>query len=113
MTTTDDRTQAKRIEHLREEEARRDEASLRFLLSDEKGRWFLSRIMERAHLHEVASGDIHQILLFEGERRVGVELYQNLRTLASLDESGKCYEELQKAEREYGAFLARYNRKER
>lgn len=114
MTTTDDRTQARRIEHLREEEARRDEASLRYLLSDEKGRWFLSRMMERAHVHEVASGDIHQILLFEGERRVGCELYNNLRTLCSLDESGKCYEELQKGEREYGAFLARYqNRKER
>lgn len=110
--TTDDRNQAKRIEHLREEEARRDEASLRYLLADERGRWFLSRMMERSHVHEVPAGDIHQILMFEGERRVGVELYNNLRMLAALDESTKCAEEMQQAEREYNAFLARYKRKE-
>jgi len=110
MTT--DAAQAKRIEHLREEEARRDEAALRYLLADERGRWFLSRMMERSHVYESPAGDIHQILMFEGERRVGVEIYNNLRMLAALDESTKCAEELQMAEREYQAFLARYKRKE-
>ena len=108
--TTADKDQARRREHLREEEARRDEASLRYLLSDERGRWFLSRMLERTHIHSMAGGDINQLLLFEGERRVGVELYDNLRMLAALDETGTCYEEIHKAEREYGAFLARYRK---
>jgi len=110
--TTADRTQAQRVDHLREEEARRDEAALRFMLSDERGRWFISRMLERCHVYSMAGGDMSQILLFEGERRVGVELYDNLRILAGLDDSGKCYEEIHKGEREYGAFLARYKRKE-
>lgn len=110
--TTADKIQAHRVEHLREEEARRDEAALRYLLSDERGRWFISRMLERCHVYGLAGGDMSQILLFEGERRVGVELHDNLRMLAALDETGQCYENIHKGEREYGAFLARYKRKE-
>lgn len=106
MTTN--RQQAKRNEHLREEEARRDEAALRYLLSDERGRWFLSRMMERCNIYGAASGDIHQMLIFEGGRRVGVELHDNLRMLAEFDETGQCLDQIQIAEREYDAFLARY-----
>lgn len=106
MTT--DQLQAKRNDHLREEEARRDEAALRYLLSDERGRWFLSRMMERCNIYGIANGDIHQILMFEGGRRVGVELHDNLRMLAELDETGQCLKQIQIAEMEYGHFLARY-----
>lgn len=107
---TADQERAKRNEHLREEEARRDEAALRYLLSDERGRWFLSRMMERTGLYSVASGDIHQQLIFEGGRRVGLELHDNLRMLAVLDETGECLRHIHTAEREYGAFLARYGK---
>lgn len=107
-----EKQEAKRIEHLREEEARRDEAALRFLLSDERGRWFLSRMMERCNVHSIATGDVHQILMFEGARRVGVELYDNLRMLVGIDESGECLEKIHIAEMEYGRFMARYKKGE-
>lgn len=109
MTT--DEQQAKRIENLREEEMRRDEAALRYLIGDERGRWFLSRMLERCHVFSMAPGDASRILIFEGERNVGVELYSNLRMLAAIDETGQSLMNLQTAEREYGAFLARYERK--
>lgn len=107
---TADKEKAKKIEHLRGEEARRDEAALRYLLSDERGRWFLSRMMERTGIYSVAIGDIHQQLIFEGGRRVGMELHNNLRMLAALDETGECLRHIHTAEREYGAFLARYGK---
>ena len=110
--TTADKIQAQREEHLRKEEARRDEAALRYLLSDKRGRWFISRMLERCNVYSVAGGDMSQILLCEGARRVGVELHDNLRTLAALDETGQCYEDIHQGEREYGAFLARYKREE-
>lgn len=107
---TADQERAKRNENLREEEARRDEAALRYLLSDKRGRWFLTRMMERTGIYSVASDDIHQQLIFEGGRRVGLELHDNLRMLAALDETGECIENIHTAEREYGAFLARYGK---
>jgi len=109
MTT--DKAQAKRIEHLREEEARRDENALRYLLADERGRWFLSRMMERCHVFSSvipADGNMHRVLVSEGERRVGLELYGNLRTLSAIDETGECAMQRRAAEMEYGQFLARY-----
>ena len=113
MTT--DKAQAKRIEHLREEEARRDENALRYLLEDERGRWFVSRMLERCHVFTSvipADGDMSRLLVSEGERRVGVELYDNLKTLAVIDESGACDNQRRMAELEYGRFLARYEKGE-
>lgn len=109
MTT--DKVQARRIEHLREEEARRDENALRYLLDDARGRWFLSRMMERCHVFSStipADGDMSRVLVAEGERRVGLELYTNLRTLSVIDESGACDAARRAAEKEYGQFMARY-----
>ena len=108
---TADQQQAKRIEKLRAEEARRDEAALRYLLADKRGRWFLSRMMERCHVFSStipADGELNRVLVVEGERRVGLELYENLRTLSALDESGVCDAKRRAAEKEYGQFLARY-----
>ena len=109
---TADRGQVKRIENLREEEMRRDEAALRYLLEDERGRWFLSRMLERCNVFGMAGGDVNNILLFEGARSVGVELYGNIRMLAAIDRTGQCEKEMHAAEREYGEFQARYNGKE-
>lgn len=108
---TAEEAQAKRMEKLRAEEARRDEAALRFLLGDQRGRWFLSRMLERCHVFTSTipqGGDMSRVLVSEGERRVGVELYANLRTLRAIDKSGECSELWQTAEREYGQFMARY-----
>ena len=44
----------------------------------------------------------------EGERRVGVELYDNLRMLSVIDETGVCEEQRRTAEAEYGRFMVRY-----
>ena len=108
MTTA--KTQARRIEHLREEEARRDENALRYLLADERGRWFISRMLERCHVFSstIPDGDMSRLLVSEGERRVGLELYENLRALSVLDESGVCDAARREAEMEYGQFMARY-----
>ena len=113
MTT--DKQQAKRIEHLREEEAKRDENALRYLLEDERGRWFLSRMMERCHVFTStvpADNEMSRMLVSEGERRIGVELYANLRLLSVMDETGKCEAYRRMAEMEYGRFMARYTKGE-
>lgn len=102
-------TQAKRIANLRAEEVRRDEAALRYLLADERGRWFISRMLERCHVFSTtANDDMNRMLLMEGERRVGVELYDNLRMLSVIDETGVCEEQRRTAEAEYGRFMVRY-----
>lgn len=106
-----DRTQAKRIEHLREEEARRYENALRYLLEDERGRWFISHMLERCHVFSSViptDGELNRALVLEGERRVGVELYADLKKLAVLDTSGVCDNQRRIAELEYGRFMARY-----
>lgn len=107
-----ERDEAKRIENLRAEEARRDEAALRYLLADKNGRWFVYRMLERCHVFSVfsstADGNANRIIMMEGERRVGVELYENLRRLSVLDESGECAKHRSLAEAEYFSFMARY-----
>lgn len=102
-------TQAKRIANLQAEEMRRDEAALRYLLADARGRWYISRMMERCHVFgTTAHDDTNRMLIMEGERRVGVELYDNLRMLSVLDKTGVCAEQRRTAEAEYGRFLVRY-----
>ena len=104
-----DRDEAKRIENLRAEEARRDEAALRYLLADKNGRWFVYRMLERCHVFSsTADGNANRMMMMEGERRVGVELYENLRRLSVLDESGECAKQRSLAEAEYVSFMARY-----
>lgn len=104
-----EREEAKRIENLRAEEARRDEAALRYLLADKNGRWFISRMLERCHVFSsTADGNANRMMVMEGERRVGVELYENLRMLSALDESGECAKNRSLAEAEYVGFMARY-----
>ena len=105
MTT--DKTQARRIVNLRAEETRRDEAALRYMLADERGRWFISRMLERCHVFTpTAYDDINRMLINEGERRVGLELYD--RMLSIVDETGVCAEQRRMAEAEYGRFMVRY-----
>ncbi len=108
---TQEETQAKRVKNLRAEEARRDEEALKYMLSDERGRWFLSRMLERCHVfsstYSILS-DVNNMMVMEGERRVGVELYDNLRTLSAIDTTGICERAWREAENEYGRFLARY-----
>ena len=100
-------TQAKRIANLRAEEARRDEAAIRYMLADERGRWFISRMLERCHVFTpTAYDDINRMLIMEGERRVGLELYD--RMLSVTDETGVCAEQRRTAEAEYGRFMVRY-----
>ncbi len=102
-------TQAKRIENLRAEEIRRDKAALRYILSDERGRWFISRMLERCHVFSAtANDDTNRMLIMEGERRVGVELYENLRMLTFIDETGGCEKQRRTAEAEYYRFMVRY-----
>ena len=102
-------TQAKRIANLQAEEMRRDEAALRYMMADKRGRWYISRMMERCHVFgTTAHDDTNRMLIMEGERRVGVELYDNLRTLSAIDTTGICERAWREAENEYGRFLARY-----
>lgn len=100
-------TQAKRIANLQAEEMRRDEAAIRYMLADKRGRWFISRILERCHVFTpTAYNDVNRMLIMEGERRIGLELYD--RMLSVIDETGVCAEQRRMAEAEYARFIVRY-----
>ena len=80
----------------------KDSEALLFLLQSEEGRWFLMRLFERCHLtggSAFPEGDVHRLLIMEGERRVGLHIQNliaaNMGTLA----------EKQRAESEYYALM--------
>lgn len=80
----------------------KDKAALLYMLKEPEGRWFLMRLFERCHLIGAPpffEGDVHRLLVMEGERRVGLHL-QNLIT-EDLDSLAA----KQNAESEYYAFM--------
>lgn len=91
-----------RAQTIAEEKVRRkDEAALRYLMADERGRWFAMRLFEQCHMVQAvpfSEGNVNRLLVSEGERRVGLVLLSNIEALGALDEK-------QQAEREYYAFM--------
>lgn len=80
---------------------RKDIAALRYLMADERGRWFAMRLFEQCHMVQAvpfSEGNVNRLLVSEGERRVGLVLLSNMEALGVLNEK-------QQAEREYYAFM--------
>lgn len=87
------------------EQAEKDGRALDYLLSDEDGRWFLMRLFERCHIFSTTypnEGDINQMMVWEGERRVALNILGNISLM------GEHYFQLkQLGEKEYNDH---YNR---
>lgn len=66
-----------------QEHQRRDEEAIGFVMSDPRGRWFVSRLLERCHcsMSNAAYTDINKLVLHEGERRIGVDMLNNIEQL--------------------------------
>lgn len=96
--------EARIIAYARQEQEKRDEASLEYLLADERGRWFLMRLMDRCHIMDSTFPDsdrTNRMLIAEGERRAALTVRQNIMHIAD------GIERYQEAEREYQAFQQR------
>lgn len=87
------------------EQAEKDAAALAYMLTDEAGRWFLMRLFERCHMLSTTfpdEGNTNQMMVWEGERRVALNILGNINLM------GEKYLELkQEAEREYNSFHSR------
>lgn len=82
--------------------AAKDRTALLHLLDTVEGRWFLMRLFERCHLVKNTSfltSDLKDLLVKEGERRVGMYIESILTQNAALLAAK------QKAETEYHAFM--------
>ena len=85
-----------------EKVAAKDRAALLHLLDTAEGRWFLMRLFERCHLVKSTvflTSDVNEMLVKEGERRVGMYIKSILTQNAALLAAK------QKAETEYHAFM--------
>lgn len=85
-----------------EKVAAKDRTALLHLLDAAEGRWFLMRLFERCHLVKNTSfltSDLNDLLVKEGERRVGMYIESILTQNAALLAAK------QKAETEYHAFM--------
>lgn len=69
------------IRRLDQAEKQKDEAALRYLLDDERGRWMLMRLYDRCHMDRALQLD--HIELCEGERRVALSIHSAIRALGT------------------------------
>lgn len=74
----------------------KDREGLEYILSDEKGRWFLMRLFERCHLLASTFPDAdhtNRMILHEGERRVALQVEQSIIDIGGLSLKQKAEEE--------------------
>lgn len=92
-------------ELLDREQAEKDSRALDYMLSDEDGRWFLMRLFERCHIFSTTfpnEGDVNQMMVWEGERRVALNILGNINLM------GDHYFQLrQMGEKEYNDHYSR------
>jgi hypothetical protein len=96
--------EARIIAYASQEQEKRDTASLDYLMADERGRWFLMRLMDRCHIMDSTFPDsdhTNRMLIAEGERRAALTVRQNIMHMAD------GLARYQQAEREYMAFQQR------
>lgn len=82
--------------------AKKDQQALEYLLSDEKGRWFLMRLFERCHMMGSTWPDedhTNRMIIWEGERRVALGIQ------SSIVDDLHAVELKTQAEREYYEFM--------
>lgn len=81
-----------------------DKAALEYLMADKRGRWFFMRLCECCHILNSTfpnEGDVNRLLVYEGERRVALNILANIANLGE-----KALADKQLAEREYHAEMA-------
>ena len=94
--------EARIIAYARQEQEKCDVASLDYLMADERGRWFLMRLMVRCHIMDSPFPDLtNRMLIAEGERRAALTVRQNIMHMAD------GLAQYQQAEREYMDFQQR------
>lgn len=79
----------------------KDEKGLRYLLADERGRWFLMRLFERCHMLDTTfpqEDHTNRMLVYEGERRVALRIQHEIMAREDIEDS------MEQARREYNAF---------
>lgn len=67
---------------------KKDEIGLHYILADERGRWFLMRLFEQCHMLDTTFPDedhTNRMLIFEGERRVAVNILDQIARGKELD----------------------------
>lgn len=73
----------------------KDEQSLDFVMSNEHGRWFVSRLLDRCSiLSSMPTSNTNDLLIFEGKRRIGLEI------MVAIQSQG-LVEQRQQGEKEY------------
>lgn len=77
------------IQHVESVKHEKDKDALEYLLADSRGRWFLMRLYERCHIFDSTYPDsdhIERMLVYEGERRVALDIQSNvLNGLQAID----------------------------
>ncbi len=82
---------------------RKDSEAVKYLLSDETGRWYLSRLYESCNVSGISFFDIEKtnnMLIFEGKRQVAIMVNKIIDKLGKVGLS-----ERQKAQSEYRDWL--------
>ena len=91
-------------ETLEQEQIVKDPEALRYILEDSRGRWFLMRLFDRCHMLSTTypdEGQVNQMLIWEGERRVALNILSNVNLLGPDAVNAR-----QLAEREYTSYNA-------
>lgn len=87
------------IEHVNEVKWGKDKEALEYLLADSRGRWFLMRLYERCHIFDSTYPDsdhIERMLVYEGERRVALDIQDNVMNgLRAVDKKAQAEKEYQ------------------
>lgn len=86
---------------IEQEYTERDIAALQYVITDDRGRWFLKRLFERCRIEQAfTSADPHILQQIEAERNVALEIKSNILELGQIG-----FHALQEMEEEYWAFL--------
>ncbi|CAK7053902.1 hypothetical protein [Phascolarctobacterium sp.] len=68
--------------HKAEAASRKDAEALRWLLSDHRGRWILSKLADESYINEPTPAlDTNTILLREGRKGLVLDLYKQIRRM--------------------------------
>lgn len=117
MSITED-TDYKRRQKVNELERLKDKAAVIYMLEDERGRWFLSRLMDACGTEREMPDDVNKIFIAEGKRRIGLYIEDFIRSIEEAQteayEKGEINikEARRRAEDEYREWSLRKLRKE-
>lgn len=108
-----DKESMKKIEHLRQEMAKKDERALRFILEHERGRWFFMRLMERCGcVHRASPKNPQEIAMLSAQQQIGDGLDKNIRQMYDNSPSQAMADDIigsrRLAEDEYFRFKRRF-----